>query len=136
VLFTSTPEQMRAFWLNHYLPSVVSVTERAMLGYEALAALLTAAGLADIRHTTFSVDGSLEDWFLQCGKYRPELYLDPVVRAGISTFALSEGSPALQPGLQALAADIGSGAIVQIIERHESDGGDFMFVAAHKPGTL
>ena len=132
VLFTSSPQQMRAFWLNHYLPSVVVVSERAMRSYEDLEKDLYEAGFSNVRQAPFFVDDSLEDWFLHCGKYRPELYLDPVVRAGISTFALHERSDLLEQGLAQLAFDIESGQVDEVIRRYENDGGDFLFVAADK----
>lgn len=132
VLFTSTPSQMRAFWLNHYLPSVVHISEVAMTEYDVLAKKLEGAGFTNVVKDLFFVDNSLEDWFLQCGKYRPEVYLDPIVRASISTFALHPDDERLARGLAALEKDIQSGAVKDVIQRYENDGGDFMWVAARR----
>jgi ubiquinone/menaquinone biosynthesis C-methylase UbiE len=132
VLFTSTPAQMRAFWLNHYLPSVVQISEHAMTEYDVLEKKLVAAGFTGVKKELFFVTNELEDWFLQCGKYRPEVYLDPVVRASISTFALHKDPEALARGLAALEADIKSEKVKDVIANYENDGGDFMWVAARR----
>lgn len=133
VLFTSTPDQMRAFWLNHYMPTVVALTVAMMTDFEVLQTWLQELGFSTVHQQLFFVDNTLQDWFLQCGKYRPEVYLDPIVRAGISTFALCTDTAGLERGLALLEADIQSGAVAEVIERYERrDIGDFMFVYADK----
>lgn len=81
------------------------------------------------------MDNRLQDFFLHCGKYRPELYLDPVVRDGISSFALFRDTTALASGLARLEQDIRSGAVHDVIRRYEAENrlhGDFMTVSARK----
>jgi hypothetical protein len=69
---------------------------------------------------------------LQAGKYRPEIYLDPTVRQGISSFHLSANPAELKKGLALLDADITSGAIKKISQRYENPMGDYLFIAAEK----
>src|SRR5262249_2665884 len=38
----------------------------------------------------YQVAAELKDWFLYCGKHKPELYFDPRARAGISAFACAQ----------------------------------------------
>lgn len=133
VLFTSSPEQMRNFWLTHYLPEVVEITAKQMLNFQVLKGKLEGQGFTKIERSNFVVDDSLQDFFLHCGKYRPELYLDPVVRAGISSFALCEDHEALKRGMKKLEDDIRSGEVQNTIKKHDDSQGDFMFVTATKP---
>lgn len=74
----------------------------------------------------------LKDLFLQSGKYRPEIYLNPVVRAGISSFAKLCTSEELKSGVEKLERDIESGEINKIIKNYESSLGDYLFVIAGK----
>ncbi len=66
------------------------------------------------------MSNNLQDLFLQSRKYRPELYLDPIVRARISSFAKLCESEELNSGLEKLERDI------------ESALGDYLFVVARK----
>ena len=45
----------------------------------------------------------LEDLFLYGGKWKPEIYLEPEVRAGISTFALHSLPSELEEGCESEA---------------------------------
>ena len=78
------------------------------------------------------ISNDLQDWFLQAGKYRPQIYLDPVVRSGISTFALEDSQEEIISGCNKLQIDISSGEINRVIESHESDLGDYVFVVCQK----
>jgi len=128
--FTSTPEQIRGFWLAHYLPGPVELTARSMQGYEPLRDMLERAGLSQVEREAYVVGPGLQDFFLHCGKHRPELYLDPVVRAGISSFALYRDEAALREGLARLEADVASGQVREAMARQDDTRGDFLFVGA------
>jgi hypothetical protein len=54
------------------------------------------------------------------------------VREGISSFQLSANQTALDNGSKNLAEDIESGKIKNIIEKYESDIGDYLFVVGQK----
>lgn len=72
------------------------------------------------------------DWFLHAGKYRPEIYLDPVVRAGISSFARLDFEEEVEQGLAKLREDINSGDIKKVIQQYDNNLGDYLFIKAQK----
>lgn len=132
VLFTFTVEQMQGYWLWEYFPRIM---ER---GCEQIAALgaqeqrLQQAGFHATTTRPFFVTDQSCDRFLYAGKYQPAIYLDPIVRSGISSFACPgfEGEVAI--GLARLQADIDSGKIFEIIKSYESATGDYLFIQATK----
>lgn len=132
VIFTSTPQQMQQYWLCHYFPKMMQDAMQKMASFEEIKFSLENAGFSNIRQTPFYVCNQLQDWFLQSGKYRPQVYLDPIVREGISSFHLSTNKDELKIGLQALEADINNGKINNIIDQYESPVGDYMFIIADK----
>lgn len=132
VIFTSFPKQTEAWWLNGYFPNMMHMAANMMHSYERISTALKAASFEDIRTELFFISNDLQDWFLQAGKYRPHLYLDPVVRSGISTFALQENQEEIINGCEKLKNDIASGKIEKIIKLHESDFGDYAFVVCTK----
>ncbi len=80
------------------------------------------------------VPADCTDGFLAASWRRPEMYLDPAVRAGISAFhSLPEDE--VRAGLAALEADLASGAWHRrhgdLLEAEEFDGGYRLVVAAH-----
>ena len=87
VIVTAYPDQMMGYWLNEYFPRAMRRGMRQMLSKTALFAELEIAGFKPSVEETFEVPRDLQDLFLQSGKYKPEIYLRPEVRAGISTFA-------------------------------------------------
>lgn len=133
VIFTSTPEQMRHYWLSEYFPEMMIQAAKQMTSFPQLKTTLETAGFTNVIQTPFFIAGDMQDRFLQAGKYRPEIYLDPQIRAGNSEFQLSTNKDELAVGLQRLAADIDSGQIKQIIENYECDRGDYSFITAIKP---
>jgi ubiquinone/menaquinone biosynthesis C-methylase UbiE len=132
VLFTSTPELIDGFWLKHYVPGVVKVTSSSMTSLEKLQTYFTKAGFSKLNAMPFLIDNDLEDLFLGCGKYRPEIYLDPVVRDCISSFALYHDQEKLSEGLKQLEADIKSKKIDDIIKKYDTPNGDYTFVDVTK----
>jgi len=132
VILTATPEQMSHYWLAHYFPRMMQDAARRMAPFSHLEQAYLQAGFTHIRTTPFFVTESLTDWFLHAGKYRPSMYLDPSVRAGISSFHVSVDEDELTAGLALLAHDIDSGKINDIINDYESDGGEYLFVVGEK----
>jgi ubiquinone/menaquinone biosynthesis C-methylase UbiE len=131
VIFTAFPEQMNTYWLHHYFPRMMQKAQQAMVSSEIMIRALSSAGFREIRIEKFFVTNALDDWFLHAGKYRPEIYLNPQVRAGISTFALEENQDEVELGCQKLQTDISSGEINKIIASYESNLGDYAFVACN-----
>ena len=132
VIFTTFPEQMKAYWLHHYFPTMMQRAEKIMTSSEIISQTLSSVGFTNIRIDKFFVTNEVEDWFLQAGKYRPEIYLDAQVRAGISTFALENNRDDIEVGCQKLQKDINSGEINKIIASYQCDVGDYAFLVCSK----
>ena len=94
-----------AFWLlQDYFPAFVEVDRRQ---FPAMAAYAEAFGPATrVEVATVPVPHDCIDGFLGAYWARPAAYLDPAVRAGISSFAL----PGADAGLERLRADLATGA--------------------------
>lgn len=132
VLLTATPEQMQNYWLWHYFPIMMEDAGRRMSSFAHVKKAYVDAGFINIRQEPFFVTDTLTDWFLYAGKYRPEMYIDPMVRAGISSFHVSANEQEIKGGLAMLEADIASGKIKDIIQQYENEGGDYLFVVGEK----
>lgn len=132
VIFTATPEQMRAYWLNHYFPSMIRDSGKHMLPFETIESNLLKAGFRSIQPEKYFVTNDLQDLFLQAGKHNPAIYLDPNVRRGISSFATAKDPNEVESGLQRLQEDITSGKIEEVMKNYDSEVGDYLFVAAQK----
>jgi SAM-dependent methyltransferase len=105
VIATWDPAFRGEFWLiGRYLPHV---RDQDAAAFPALAAIASAlAGTATV--TPIPVPRECVDGFLGAFWARPEAYLDPAVRAGMSTLAAA-GESVLAEGLTRLAADLDSG---------------------------
>ena len=132
VILTATPEQMKQYWLWEYFPKMMEHGSTVMHTFNQHENALQKAGFSNIFRDPFFVTNDLQDWFLQSGKYRPEIYLDTNVRNGISAFHLSVNENEINSGLEKLKVDIESGKINQIIDNYESNIGDYCFVVAEK----
>lgn len=132
VIFTAFFEQIMSYWLHHYFPQMMQKAQKRMVSSEVIMQALFSAGFKEIRIEKFFITNKLTDWFLHAGKYRPEIYLNPQVRAGISTFALEENQDEIESGCQKLQNDISSGEINKIIASYESSVGDYAFVVCSK----
>ena len=133
VLFTSTPDQMRGYWLNHYFPVLMEVGIQQMPAIEKVLPALESAGFTLLETEPYSVRPDLQDLFLYSGKYDPERYFLPEIRKGISTFASLANKEEVDHGLQLLRRDITSGKIKDIMRSYENEEGDYLFVIAqHK----
>ena len=132
VLFTSTPEQMGGYWLNHYFPKMLSASKATMPPLQNIKKALKKAGIQLEKTTPYFVRPDLEDLFLYAGKHNPALYLDEKVRHGISSFSSLANKEEVEKGLSALRTDIPSGKIHEIIKCHENAIGDYLFVIGRK----
>ncbi len=94
-----------AFWLlQEYLPAFAEVDRRQ---FPPMAAYEEAFGSdARVEIAAVPIPHDCVDGFLGAYWARPAAYLDPAVRAGISSFAL----PGAEPGLDRLRADLATGA--------------------------
>ncbi|MDN5200639.1 class I SAM-dependent methyltransferase [Fulvivirgaceae bacterium BMA10] len=131
VIFTSTPHQMKGYWLNYYFPKMLEDSMHQMPTYEKVAACLENNSFHILGTEKYFVKEDLEDLFLQSGKYNPSLYLNKQVRRGISSFSLAQAKE-VTSGLEKLEDDIESGIIDSIIEKYKHDEGDYLFIMAIK----
>ena len=106
VFFTWWPERVADFWLlRDDLPAAEETDARLAVRLEELTRLL--GDDAEIRPVPVPHD--CVDGFAAAFWRRPEAYLDPEVRAGMSVFATTDPA-ALREGLARLEADVRSGA--------------------------
>lgn len=132
VILTSLPEQMKKWWLCHYFPSIMERAINNLVDDQQFTKMLNEAGFTTPVLDPFFVTNELQDWFPHSGKYRPEIYLNPEVRAGMSIFSYEDKQVEVALGCEMLQRDINSGEIQRIIESYESDVGDFTFLVSEK----
>jgi Methyltransferase domain len=105
VILTWDQAVFREFWLvRDYLPAAAAVSAGHAVPIPRLAELLPDARVEPVPVPHDCIDG-----FGAAYWRRPEAYLDPEVRSGISMLAQADPR-ALVDGLAALAADLDSGA--------------------------
>jgi len=132
VIFTSTPEQMRGYWLNHYFPKMLSDSIIQMPILENVKRAIKNTGINLIATEKYFVKPDLQDQFLYCGKHNPELYFDSQIRQGISSFSSLANKAEVEQGLNKLRRDIDSGKITDIIKSYTNDLGDYLFIVGKK----
>lgn len=132
VIFTSTPNQMKGYWLNHYFPKMLQDSMVQMPTLEAVTTAILEAGLTLKTTHKYFITPDLEDQFLYCGKHNPELYFDEAVRGGISSFSDLSNKEEVTQGLAQLKSDISTGDIESIITSYDNDFGDYLYVIAEK----
>jgi len=133
VIFTSTAEQMHGYWLNHYFPKMLEKSIEQMPSFLDLKKGMTKAGFQISTLEKYFIHDELEDHFLYVGKNRPELYLNPQMRQGISSFSDLANLEEVENGLIKLKQDLQSGQIQKIIDSYKNDGGDYLFMVLKKP---
>ena len=128
LVFQHDPQIGAEFWLvRDYLPGF----GRRLQG-KVLADLMAPLGDVELREVPIPHDCG--DGFLGAFWRRPEAYLDPRVRAGISVFRLLPANE-VAAAIEALRADLGSGEWerrnADILERDELDLGFRVVVAEY-----
>ncbi len=134
VIFTATPEQMAGYWLNHYFPQMMARSMEQMPTLAATTAALTDAEFEIVTTEPYAIHPALQDFFLYSGKHDPAMYLDPIVRAGISSFRLLIDDEELHQGCEQLSRDIDNGDIKDVQRQFESETGDYLFIVAESTG--
>jgi ubiquinone/menaquinone biosynthesis C-methylase UbiE len=95
-------------WLEDYFPSFYQDARRTFPPLGEVASLLKMATRRDVEIVPFPLPPDLTDLFLAAGWRRPEIYLDPDVQAGISSFALGDPDE-IRASLERLRQDLHSG---------------------------
>lgn len=128
VLFTWDPAS-DAFWLvRDYFPSLLEADRKRFPSLAALQGVLGPVEVIPVRIPHDCTDG-----FMGAYWRRPEAYLDPGIRSGISSFSEETSSSALER----LAADLKSGAWAQeygtLLREVELDIGYRLVIASSLP---
>lgn len=106
VIATWDPAFPGDFWLlSRYLPAIRDADAATFPAIPVIAE--TLGGAVDVAALPIPYDCA--DGFLGAFWARPEAYLDPAVRAGMSTLVAADSS-VVAAGLSRLAADLDSGA--------------------------
>jgi ubiquinone/menaquinone biosynthesis C-methylase UbiE len=108
VLLTYNPAQITQFWLTQYFPALALDVQSTFWPITTLIAELEAITRTPARMIPFPLPHDLSDAFAAVGWARPELYLDPKIRAGISSFA-KMAKDELEQGLSRLREDLETG---------------------------
>ncbi|MSQ13353.1 MAG: hypothetical protein EXR47_04320 [Dehalococcoidia bacterium] len=125
---------MDSYWLNEYFPETLKKSSQRMPSLDTVHAALSQAGLVIVDTEPYEVQKDVKDLFLYAAKHRPELYLDPRVRAGMFTFAGLASPEEVASGCARLAQDIASGRFLEVTTKSRRDGGDYLFVTAERRG--
>jgi ubiquinone/menaquinone biosynthesis C-methylase UbiE len=136
VLFTSLPEQMQGFWLNHYFPLLLQASIQKMPGLNQIRITSGKAGFHLNSIEPYDVQPELEDHFLYSGKMNPRLYLDNSFRKGISSFAAIDDQEEVKTGLKNLESDIAFGKFENIQKKFENNTGDYIFIVFTKANKV
>ena len=132
IIFTSTPEQMKGYWLNHYFPKMLKDSISQMPNLTDVQKAMKHVHLNHLATDKYFIHPDLQDKFLYCGKHDPSIYLDHQVRNGISSFSSLSNRTEVEQGLSKLKADIDSNEIKPVIESYDNDLGDYLFIVAQK----
>lgn len=127
VLFTWDPATVHDMWIvRDYLTTVPELVP------EGFRLAHTLALLGDARAEPVPIPHDCRDGFFHAYWRRPEAYLDPVVRAGISVFAQLDPK-AVEEGIERLRRDLESGEWhrrnADLLELEEVDAGYRLIVA-------
>ncbi len=132
VIFTSTPKQMKGYWLNHYFPKMLEDSIAQMPSLESVKSAMTDNGFEIVKAEPYNIQANLEDKFLYCGKQNPEMYFNEQIRHGISSFSSLANRDEVEQGLLKLRHDIDSGKIQEVMKSHQNDLGDYLYVIGRK----
>lgn len=130
LLFAVTIEQCAQYWGCQYFPFALELGYKILPKKSELLHIIADSGFQDVTCEPFFITHETEDLFFYSCKYRPHLYLDPSIRAGMTPLQLDEYEKAVEEGCNQLKKDIESGKIEQIIKNHESPIGEALYIQA------
>ena len=108
VILTFDPRLASKFWFTDYFPSLWEDTFRIFPPLSNVLELICANTQTTVEVSTLLLPYDLSDLFAAAGWRRPEIYLNSVVRAGISAFALAKPTD-VEFGVKQLAEDLSTG---------------------------
>lgn len=132
VIFTSTPEQMKGYWLHHYFPVMLQDSQQQMPTMKVIQEAAESVQLKITSTEKYFIKDDLQDCFLYSGKNKPEYYFNEQIRKGISSFSHLANAVEVEYGLCQLRIDIESGNFEKIKKQYENDLGDYCFLTFEK----
>ena len=132
VVFALALEQSLQFWLGHYFPFFRARAYKTLLPMDALVSAFKEASFREVSVEPFFVTQKTSDFFTYACKYRPHLFLNPAIRAGMTPLRLPQHAEEIRIGCERLEKDLFSGAIYQVINEHESGIGEGLFICGKK----
>lgn len=135
VMFTSTPEQMKGYWLNEYFPEMLHSSILQMPSMEAIQEAISQTELEIKDIEKYFIKDDLKDGFLYVGKNCPDRYFDETIRRGISSFSSLSNSDEVKQGLSKLKRDIENKEFDRIKNHYENELGDYCFITLVKKGS-
>lgn len=108
VFLTFDPRVGETLWIADYFPSLWEDAFRVFPSLSDVLALIESNTQRIVEITPLMLPHNLTDMFFAAGWRRPELYLNPDVRSGISALALAEVS-IVEKGVNWLEEDLNSG---------------------------
>lgn len=136
VVFTSTPEQMKGYWLNHYFPKMLYSSIVQMPSLDTIQKATDEVKLKISGIEKYFIKDDLKDCFLYVGKNKPECYFDEQIRHGISSFSSLANIDEVKQGLKKLRNDIDNNKFDQIKSQYDNDLGDYLFITIEKKGNI
>ncbi|GGG07934.1 hypothetical protein GCM10011344_05650 [Dokdonia pacifica] len=132
VIFTSTPLQMKNYWLHHYFPKMLADSITQMPTLTSITKAMKNAGIEIVTTAPYFIQPDLQDQFLYCGKHDPTLYFNQHIRNGISSFSSLANKEEVLQGLKNLKKDIRHTYIDNIISSYKNNLGDYLFIVGRK----
>ncbi|SDF10892.1 class I SAM-dependent methyltransferase [Epilithonimonas hungarica] len=132
LIFTSTSEQMKNYWLNHYFPEMMKKSIEQMPSFVELKGNLENIGFKVEAVEKYDIKDNLEDKFLYIGKNNPKIYFDSIIRNGISSFASLTNKDEVEIGLKNLENDLIKGEFDSVKSNFPDNKGDYVFIKAKK----
>lgn len=108
VILTFDPRLVKNFWFTDYFSSLWEATFRVFPPLSQVLDLICANTQTTVEVSTLMLPHNLSDLFAAALWRRPEIYLNPVLRAGISAFALAEAA-VVELGVRQLNEDLSNG---------------------------
>jgi ubiquinone/menaquinone biosynthesis C-methylase UbiE len=108
VLFTIDPRRSEPFWFREYFPVIYKRLFDTFIPVEELISVFTEKYYAIASIHNFPLPYNLSDLNMHSGWNKPEIYLDPEIRKGMSGFAMAAQAE-VKDGLRMLRRDLRTG---------------------------
>lgn len=108
VIFAFEQSKIPDFWLADYFPDFISDTLDTFPNTNKIAQIFSQITKKEVEIIPFLLPPNLKDLFAAAGWCKPEIYLNPEIRNGISTFNKMPAKN-LKAGISKLATELGNG---------------------------